>query len=256
VEKKAILSDVHGNLEAFHTVLSHISNLGVREIICLGDLVGYGPRPAECLDLARPFQVNLMGNHEEAVLKGAYGFNSLAREAIEWTREQLRPKWHSPRVKRDRWQFMKDLARRHTEGNVMYVHGSPRDPTTEYLLKSDLEDFFDEPPEKIRANFELISGVCFNGHTHTPGIITEEYVFLSPREFGSVHRLRPGEKAIANVGSVGQPRDGDNRACYVTFDGTEIVYHRVEYDVEKTVEEIRRIPELNERNGLRLRFGM
>ncbi len=255
MEKTAIVSDVHGNLEAFDTVLRHIESLGIRQIFCLGDLVGYGPKPAECLDRAREFKVNVMGNHEEAVLKGAYGFNSLAREAVEWTRNQLKPRWHSPRAKRDRWQFMAGFPKSHSEGDVLYVHGSPRDPTMEYLLKSDVDDFFGEPPEKIRANFERIQGPCFNGHTHTPGIITQDYVFLSPREFGSVYTLKPAEKVLANVGSVGQPRDGDNRACYVTFDGVEIVYHRVAYDVERTIEEIRRIPELNERNGLRLKFG-
>ncbi|MBI1853687.1 MAG: metallophosphoesterase [Planctomycetes bacterium] len=256
MEKKAIVSDVHGNLEALDAVLRHANSLGIRDVVCLGDLVGYGPNPAECLDRARPFRVNIMGNHEEAVLKGAFGFNSLAREAIEWTRTQLKPSWHSSRPKKDRWQFIAGFVRSHTEEGVLYVHGSPRDPTTEYLLKSDVEDFFGEPPEKIRANFEMIAGPCFNGHTHMPGIITADYTFLSPREFGSAYKVKPGDKVIANVGSVGQPRDGDNRACYVTFDGTEIVYHRVEYDVERTIAEIKKIHELNERNGLRLRYGM
>src|SRR5262249_21261442 len=155
---------------------------GAKRIFCLGDVVGYGPNPAECLDRARAFDVNLMGNHEEAVLKGAYGFNPIARAAIEWTREQLRPRWHSPREKRDRWEFMKSFRLRHQEGDALFVHGSPRDPTTEYILKTDVEDCFGEPPAKIREIFSLVPGPCFVGHSHSPGVISEDYVFRTPRE--------------------------------------------------------------------------
>jgi len=253
---QAILSDVHGNLEALTSVLRYIRDLGIEEIVCLGDLVGYGPRPAECLDLAVGFAVTVRGNHEEAVLRGAFGFNPTAREAIDWTRSKLKPHPLIPnKQKRDRWEFLKSFPPKHENGDVLLVHGSPRDPTMEYILKQDCEDFFGEPPKKLQDIFSRFRHVCFVGHTHYAGIITEDYEFLTPPEIDYVYRVEPGRKLVVNVGSVGQPRDGDPRTCFVTFDGREIRYHRVEYDVETTIREIEEIPELNNRNGLRLRFG-
>lgn len=252
---QAIISDVHGNLEALQAVLKAVREVGADEIVCLGDLVGYGPRPAECLDLAMSFAWTIRGNHEEAVLKGAFGFNPTAREAIDWTRAQLKPRWTSGKQKRDRWEFIKNLPLRQEVGDHLFVHGSPRDPTMEYVLKSDCEDFFGEPPRKIQDILTQVEHVCFIGHTHVPGIITEDYEFLTPPEIDSVYEVQPGRKIIVNVGSVGQPRDGDHRACFVTFDGQVIRYHRADYDIETTVKAIEEIPELNDRNGMRLRYG-
>lgn len=253
----AIVSDVHANLEAITEVLAHIRTLPeIEGIVGLGDMVGYGPDPAECLDVARQFRFNLMGNHEEAVLKSSYGFNPIARMAIEWTREQLRPRWRSSREIRQRWDFMKGFERTVQQGNVFFVHGSPRDPTMEYILRADVDDCFGDVPVKIKEIFEFISGPCFVGHTHYPGIITESYEFLSPPELpGGTYRLKAGEKAIINVGSVGQPRDGNPHSCYVTFDGDVVTYHRVPYDLEITVRKIQGIAELPDRNGTRLRYG-
>jgi len=252
---QAIISDIHGNLEALDAVLEAARGLGADEIVCLGDLVGYGPRPGECLDRAMDFAWTIRGNHEEAVLKGAFGFNPTAREAIDWTRSQLKPRWTSGKQKRDRWEFLKGLPLKQEKGNILYVHGSPRDPTMEYILKSDCEDFFGEPPRKIQDILSKVAHVCFVGHTHVPGIIDDECEFLTPPEIEGKFTLEPDHKFIVNVGSVGQPRDGDYRACFVTFDGSALHYHRVDYDVDKTVQEIEEIPELNDRNGLRLRYG-
>lgn len=249
------MSDIHGNLEALEAVLCELERQGVTEIVCLGDLVGYGPRPAECLEHARRFAWTIRGNHEEAVLKGAFGFNPTAREAINWTRAQLKPRWTSGRCKRERWEFLKELPTKQETPGVLYVHGSPRDPTMEYILKSDCEDFFGEPPRKIQDIFTRVDHVCFAGHTHVPGIITEDCEFLTPPEVDFCYRVEPGRKILVNVGSVGQPRDGDYRSCFVTWDGETIRYHRTDYDVEKTVKAIEEIPELNDRNGARLRHG-
>lgn len=253
--KVAVISDIHANLEALDAVLADCAEKSIARVYSLGDVVGYGPNPAECLDRARDFTVNLMGNHEEAVLKGAYGFNPVARGAIEWTRNQLRPRWHSPRDKRDRWEFMKSFLLRHQEGSVLFVHGSPRDPTTEYILRTDVEDCFGEPPAKIREIFALVPGLCFVGHSHFPGVVTESCEFLTPRELDGRFVHEPGVKAVVNVGSVGQPRDGDVRACYVLYDGRTVEYVRVQYDVEKTIAKIRAIPELPVRSAERLRYG-
>ena len=107
--------------------------------------------------------------------------------------------------------------------------------------------------------FALVERYCFQGHTHVPGIFVEEgeeglYLFHSPEEFSSVHRLS-GRKTLIIVGSVGQPRDGDRRACYILLDDDTIRFHRVEYDVETTVRKIHAIPELDPMLGDRLREG-
>lgn len=253
---RAIISDIHGNLEALEKVLADIKSKGADEIICLGDLIGYGPDPASCVDFAREWKIVLRGNHDEAVVNEAYGFNPVAREAIEWTRSQLRPGLFSSGAKKRRWDFLRNLPPMHQEDSFVLVHGSPRDPTMEYILRADTEDLLGEVPAKIRDIFSRFPKVCFVGHTHDPGIITEDSKFISPREMeGSQFSLTEGAKYVVNVGSVGQPRDGDNRACYVTFDGKVIAYHRVPYDFEATKRKILAVPPLDPRIGERLGYG-
>jgi len=254
-EPYAIVSDIHANFDALRVVYQDIEDKGIRKVICLGDIIGYGPDPVACIDVARNFDVNLRGNHEEAVINGAFGFNPIAKEAIDWTRNQLKPSWHSLAPKRARWEILKDLPLTYREGNILYVHGSPRDPTMEYILKSDTEDLFGEIPIKIREIFSMIPWVCFVGHTHTPGIITEESRFYPPVELNGSFDLEEGHKYIINVGSVGQPRDGDNRACYVIIDGSLVSYQRLEYDYAKTAGKIRSISQLDDRNADRLQYG-
>jgi diadenosine tetraphosphatase ApaH/serine/threonine PP2A family protein phosphatase len=253
----AVISDIHANLEALTRVLSDIASQGIAEkdVICLGDIVGYGPDPAECVDHAMAWRVVLMGNHDEAATREAYGFNAPAQEALNWTREVLHPGFLSFGRKRARWEFLRNLPKTHQEGEVFLVHGSPRDPTLEYILRTDTEELTGGVPEKIRDIFTRFNRVCMVGHTHDPGVITEDSRFLSPDDFGGTFTLTPGQKFIVNVGSVGQPRDGDPRACYVVFDGATARYRRVEYDIAKTVERIRRIPQIDPRFGERLLKG-
>ena len=103
----AIISDIHSNIEALTTVIKHIKSQNVEKIYCLGDLVGYGPNPGEVVDMASEWDVVLMGNHDEAVLKEAYAFNPIAKSAIEWTRTQLKPGLLSGSKKRSRWQILR-----------------------------------------------------------------------------------------------------------------------------------------------------
>ena len=131
----------------------------------------------------------------------------------------------------------------------MYVHGSPRDPVREYVFPTDILD-----TEKIRSIFKHIQRLCFNGHTHSPGVLTEFGKFFPPRDNDYEFELGE-EKVLVNVGSVGQPRDGDNRACYVLFDGDTIRYRRVEYDVDATVKKIDSIDRLPAYLAKRLRTG-
>jgi predicted phosphodiesterase len=255
VKKIAIISDIHANLEALTVVLQDIRAKDIDRILCLGDVIGYGPDPVACIDLAADFDLILRGNHEEAVISGAFGFNPVAKEAVDWTRDQLKPKWHSFALKRARWDLIRELPLTYTESNLFFVHGSPRDPTMEYILKSDTEDLFGEIPQKIKEIFDMIEWACFVGHTHTPGVITQESRFYTPVEVGGSFELSSDEKYIINVGSVGQPRDGDNRACYVIFDGTTVAYQRLEYNHAKTAGKIRVINKLDNRNAERLEFG-
>jgi diadenosine tetraphosphatase ApaH/serine/threonine PP2A family protein phosphatase len=251
----AIISDIHGNLEALEAVLADIRAQEIDTIYCLGDLVGYGPDPSMVIEHAMTFQMTLLGNHDEAAVKGAIGFNPLAKGALDWTREKIKPGFFSSRKKKKRWEFLKGLPRKKEEGDVLFVHASPRDPTMEYILRADCDDLMGEIPVKIREILELVKWVCFCGHTHDPGIITQESEFLEPAEVGMSMILEKGRKWVVNVGSVGQPRDGDPRACYVTWDGSTVQYRRVEYNFYTTMEKIYNIEVLDRRIGDRLAVG-
>lgn len=259
----ALISDIHSNTEALTNVLADIQSQGIHEIYCLGDLVGYGPNPVEIVKEAMNWKVALMGNHDEAVIKEAYGFNPVAKAAITWTRNQLKPGFLSGGGKRDRWKFLCNLGLSHKEDGALFVHGSPRDPTMEYILRSDCVDLTGGVPEKIRDIFTRFDRLCFVGHTHDPGVITEESKFLSPKECAPVgdkgdtweYRFETGKKYVINLGSVGQPRDGDTRSCYAIYHGDRVTWRRVEYDYRKVMDRIFSIPELDPRAGERLALG-
>jgi predicted phosphodiesterase len=245
--KQAIISDIHGNLEALTAVLEDIEGLGIREIICLGDLVGYGPDPVACLETVERYDATLLGNHELALSEGGQRFNARARRAIEWTGEELQ------RTERGQALFRQaaELPRTHSQDGVMYVHGSPQDPTNEYLLPKKAAQ-----PGLLDPQFRLFERYCFVGHTHLPGVIEPGRRFERPADMlMNIFMLDEDSQAIVNTGSVGQPRDRDPRACYVTFDGDSVVYRRVEYDVEKTVKKIHANPVLDDWLGDRLREG-
>jgi diadenosine tetraphosphatase ApaH/serine/threonine PP2A family protein phosphatase len=258
---RAIISDIHANLEALQAVLKDIKDKGITSVQCLGDVVGYGPDPVECCDITREaVEWCLLGNHDEAVVDevvGGIGFNPLARAVIDLHRKLIKPGWLSNRQRKDRWEWLRTLPRLKKDGDFMYVHGSPRDPTMEYVLRSDCEDLMGGIPDKIRECFEKMeaSWICFNGHTHDPGVITEDGRFHTPAELNMEYRFEKGKKALINVGSVGQPRDGDPRCCYVTIEDDLLRYVRVEYEHAKTAEKIRAIPGIDPRMGDRLAQG-
>lgn len=235
----AIVSDIHANIEALTAVLADIDRRGAKEIICLGDVVGYGPSPAECLQIAqRRFAVTLCGNHEWAILNEPLGFHRVARDAARWHRQSLFPRWWSSKEKKDAWDYLKSLPLMHRRGKLLFVHASPSNPTEEYLLRSDLDEILHELGPKLTRAFEKTDWVTFIGHTHYPGIITEDARFLTPRDIECEIELEPERKYIVNVGSVGQPRDSDNRSCYITLDRGVIRYHRIEYDVQVTYKKV------------------
>ena len=251
MKSAALISDIHSNLEALTAVLEHIRTTGYEEIYCLGDVVGYGPDPVRCTDLVRKHcKATLMGNHDEAIFKGAWGFHEVARSAIEWTKKQLRPSFLRP-GSRARWKFLQDRPLKLEWGEWLLVHGSPRDPTSEYILPRDTQW---PGAAKFDDLFDAIDTICFVGHTHIPGIFTPEPAFRPEKSIDGV--FRPGgEKWIINVGSVGQPRDGDCRACYLGYDGEGFRFHRIDYPFAETQAKIRRVSALDDRLADRLGEG-
>ncbi len=129
------------------------------------------------------------------------------------------------------------------------MHGSPRNPVNEYVFPEDIYN-----AEKMESIFGLVEQYCFQGHTHVPGIFTESLQFIRPEDVNSSYILN-GRKALVNVGSVGQPRDGNWRTCYALVAGTDITFRRVEYDIERTIAKIYDTPELADFSGDRLREG-
>ena len=252
----AVLSDIHGNLEARDAVLADISRRPVSAIYCLGDLVGYGPNPVECVERAMEWDVVLLGDCDQHAMFEDTGFVPLpAERAIDWTRNQLESS-SEPRSSREkRWDFIASRPRTHREDEFLFVHGSPRNPINEYIFPEDVYN-----QRKMTRIGDLLERYCFCGHTHVPGVFVEpseaggDWQFFAPAERNHFWRF-DGRKTIVNVGAVGQPRDGDPRACYVTVDGWDVSFHRVAYDWQKTRDKIYAIPEIDNIHGDRLGEG-
>jgi predicted phosphodiesterase len=251
IVKRAIISDIHANFEALEAVLAHIQTIGVDQIICLGDIIGYGPDPVACLDsVMKHCDLTILGNHDQAAIFDPEGFNPIALRAIYWTRLQMEINTGDGRADL-RWDFIGERPRRHDEGEFLFVHGSPRDPTNEYVFPENIYE-----TTRIDALMQRVQQYCFQGHTHIPGVFTQDYQFIAPEDNDDLFPL--GEKKLMiNVGSVGQPRDNDPRACYVVLDEDSRVvqYHRVTYDVETTRQKILDIDDLDDMLGDRLLTG-
>ena len=253
--RTAFVSDIHANLPALKAVLEDAQAQGAEQFICLGDVVGYGAQPLECLELVREHcGVFLKGNHEEAVIEGPYGFNPFASAAIHWTRDALEAA--GDRMP-DALVYLATLPERVPLDHILLVHGSPSFPTEEYLFREDTLDYQarrqDYSPKLTRC-FKDLDKPCFVGHTHVPGVIDAEFKWVSPEACESRYETR-GKPCFVNVGSVGQPRDGDLRASYGLFDGEVLEFRRVEYDVESAARRIFEQPELPDILGQRLLEG-
>jgi len=254
----AIVSDLHANIEAVREVLKDIDSQDIEDIVCLGDVVGYGPEPERCIDIVmKRCRFCLSGNHDYAVLTIAERFNPLAEEAVNFTRNELRPGFFSLRRRRRRWQFLRDQLLSKRETDILYVHGSPRDERNEYILESDIT--FGNY-DKIEECFSRVPRLCFIGHSHVPGLVTEEMEYYAPEDVDYEYELAPEMKYIINVGSVGQPRDGDNRSCYAVMEinansKDKVHWRRVEYDFKKTMEKMARVGPISRDAAKRLEEG-
>jgi len=220
----AVLSDVHGNLEALSTVLADAASEGALGILCLGDAVGYGADPAPCIELLGERSTRMVaGNHEHGALGllDVRWFNAAARAAALWTRDRLGA---------DHQNFLTGLPLASTLGEATCVHASPRRPEEwDYLLSA--EDGF-------QAFGDFATRLCFVGHSHRPGVWSlgssgPAYEDLAGPAFHDRRiPFQDGRRYIINVGSVGQPRDRDPRAAYVLWDEDErsVTLRRVTYD--------------------------
>lgn len=218
----AIISDIHSNLEALESVLKQIENERVDKIFCLGDIVGYGPNPDECVDLVREnCEIILTGNHDYACVEPSelIYFNRFAKQAITWTLNNLSKK---------NLTFLSHLSYKTQIDNIDLVHSNPDTPETwDYILSIDEAIF----------NFSKFDGqVCFIGHSHQPIIYVEnsehKYTGLEDREI----ELLPDCRYIINIGSVGQPRDKNPASAFGIIDTSTNKYEliRIGYNVEET----------------------
>lgn len=238
----AIFSDIHGNFHALTSVLKAIDELAPDYMICLGDVVGYGAMPNECIDILRERNIlTLAGNHDHAAvgMTDITFFNDIAKTAVMWTREKLT---------QDNAEWLKTCPYVHEIDPYYYfVHASPREPEAwNYVLT------FGE----ARACFEQFSQLlCFIGHSHQPAVVEKNGDDLSCPEGASIP-LRPDSRYLINVGSVGQPRDRNPAACfvYVDLDDGLINYSRVPYEIEAAKEVIIR-ENLPEELAERLSYG-
>jgi diadenosine tetraphosphatase ApaH/serine/threonine PP2A family protein phosphatase len=238
--RRAYISDIHGNTPALEAVLSDIDRRGIREIWCGGDLVGYGPDPEGCIRLvARRAARSIMGNHDWALLNDPLGFNPVAAEAIRCNRKLMGGHCYvGLKPGCEDWEWLRGLPDGFEERGLLHVHASPRDRLSEYVLAGDVAY---GPGDKILDIFGRFERLCIVGHSHRPGIVTPDFKWLKPADIPDGLVMEPGGKYLVNDGSVGQPRDGDPRACYAEVDGERLLFHRVEYDYRKTMEMIRRV---------------
>lgn len=226
--KYAIISDIHGNLEALDTVLAEIEKQKADSIICLGDIVGYGPNPNECVDKIKEVtEVSLAGNHDYAPLGKldlSY-FNPWARDAIRWTADEL---------SESSIEFLLELPLKLEMNGFTIVHATPEQPAEwNYILTIG---------DAARNFSEFENQVCFVGHSHVPMVVSvdQEGEYLVQKE--NPLKIEEGLRYIINVGSVGQPRDLNPKASFAIYDHDEKTYQllRVEYDISQTQSKIRK----------------
>lgn len=252
--KIALLSDIHGNLPALKKVLEHMQTVEIDIKACLGDCVGYGPFPNECIEtIVNEFNYIVKGNHDEACVNPieATGFSPLAKEGIEWTQKN---------VTEANKEILKDLGYGYViEDDIFLIHGSPRAPFAYADSEAEALNAFHNPIKPFN--------ISFVGHTHEPLV----WQFMSDRSLALLRTdfnndftlgcsfsmtLPKDDRFIVNVGSVGQPRDNDPRACYATYDTEtrELTYYRIPYSIDRTIGRMQQIG-FSTHAYLRLMYG-
>ena len=224
-DRVAVISDIHGNLPALQAVLEELDSQKIEAIYCLGDIVGYGGNPNECVDLIRSREIpTVLGNHDQAALGrlDITNFNTVAKQAILWTQEALNE---------ENQAFLESTPMYMSLGDLLLVHASPRNPEEwNYVLTIG----------EARINFEhFTEPICCIGHSHQPFIIENDGENLTcPSE--SFIEIKPDCKYLVNVGSVGQPRDQNPEPCFFVYNRNEkrVDLNRVTYDIQAAQEAI------------------
>lgn len=213
----AIFGDIHANLEALQAVLADAKEQGTTDYVCTGDVVGYNANPAECLEIVRGMNCPVVkGNHDEDA-SGAHSLetmNPVAAFALDWTRNHLDD---------EQRQWLRRLRMVRQVADFSVVHSTLDQPANWNYVTNRFD---------AMSNFSYqFTQVCFHGHTHVPRVYVK--ADKVSEEAPEIVKLKPGAKFFINVGSVGQPRDGDWRACYAIFDTAEneVSFRRVEYDI-------------------------
>ncbi len=225
-----IFSDIHGNLEALESMLSDAAERNIHRCICLGDIVGYGPYPNECIELVRSLKNCrcLAGNHDVAALweTSPYGMSSEAKEAILWTMDQLSS---------ENKKFLGKLPDSLDLADMTFVHANPYNPRGwRYVM---------DRKYALRSFAATRCRYLFIGHSHSPLIITRKHLLavdLQSIKGSMQYRINDTRRRIINCGSVGQPRDKDSRSCYLIYDSRkqQLEFYRVYYNIEKTAQAI------------------
>ncbi|MFB6274415.1 MAG: metallophosphoesterase [Salinibacter sp.] len=230
----AVISDIHSNLEALERAFASIDDADVDAVYCLGDVVGYNADPTACVDLVRErCEAVVLGNHDAAVARKA-DMNFLpadGQEAARHNRAQLSD------AQRD---YLAERPLTHTAANCTFVHATPDDPTAWKRLTAY---------PAAQAQFDhFATDVCFIGHTHSPAVMADSL---------GIFRVRPGHRFLINVGSVGQPRDGDPKLSFGLFDTESLSYEnvRLDYDVATAARKIRTADRLPNQLADRLEEG-
>ena len=225
--RTAVISDIHANLEAFEAVLYHAGKVGVDNYVCLGDVVGYGANPSECIEILQSLPCStVLGNHDAAVLDIPINMGRDGRRVINWTRLNL------SRAEIFFLESMEDIIH---DGEVCYCHSTPYKTRSWYYVaeKTYISSSF------ARSKAKLL----FVGHTHVPIAITRKNffcIYLRSPEHSTVVPVAEINRQIFNGGSIGQPRDGDPRASYLIYDSTkkQVEFYRVSYNIGRAAEKI------------------
>lgn len=238
--KFAIIADIHANLEAFRVVLDDAQKQRCTHYACIGDVVGYGANPRECLEIVRKMNMPCVkGNHDEycSIDEHAEGFNPAAAEAVNWTRKQLSD---------EERQWLRDLKYVRMVTNFTIVHATLDGPQRWGYVFDKLAAAASFPYQN--------TPVCFFGHTHVPVAFIRDSMVRGGTY--SKFKIEPGKKYFINVGAVGQPRDGNPKAAYVVFDTTEatVELRRLDYDIATAQKKILEAG-LPERLAERLAYG-
>lgn len=227
--KIAIISDIHGNMEAFEQVSADIERCSVDDVISLGDHIGYGPEPDRVIKRIRQQNITaVQGNHELAIIKPTYldWFNRAARKSLNMTLKLLSPQ---------SIDFIANLKIHRTAYGCRFVHGFPPDSSLTYLFQVSDE-------KKIKALENLTEQRCFIGHTHTLDIVSYGRQGLESDQLKEgLNKLDAGRKYIVSAGSVGQPRDGNNKSKYLIWDSSDdtVNVKYVDYDIAAVVEKMK-----------------